>query len=55
MRPTALIPALCCIAALVLSFLCLFAGSKKNFMEDYHILTVRAPPSNPPPETIHIY
>ena len=40
MRPTALIPALLCVAALVLSFLCLFAGHKKNFMEDYHVLTL---------------
>ncbi|KAF2626820.1 hypothetical protein BU25DRAFT_72594 [Macroventuria anomochaeta] len=40
MRPTALIPALCCAAALVLSFLCLFAGHKKGFMEDYHLLTL---------------
>lgn len=40
MRPTALIPALCCTAALVLAFLCLFAGHKKDFMEDYHILTL---------------
>lgn len=40
MRPTAIIPALCCAVALVLSFLCLFAGHKKDFMEDYHLLTV---------------
>ncbi|KAF2739154.1 integral membrane protein-like protein [Polyplosphaeria fusca] len=40
MRPTALIPALCCVVALVLSFLCLFAGHKKGFMEDYHYLTL---------------
>ncbi|KAF2204173.1 hypothetical protein GQ43DRAFT_429181 [Delitschia confertaspora ATCC 74209] len=40
MRPLALIPALCCAAALVLSFLCLFAGHKKGFMEDYHLLTL---------------
>ncbi|KAF2270368.1 hypothetical protein CC78DRAFT_506893 [Lojkania enalia] len=40
MRPTAVIPALCCAVALVLSFLCLFAGHKKGFMEDYHMLTL---------------
>ncbi|KAF2705303.1 hypothetical protein K504DRAFT_388614 [Pleomassaria siparia CBS 279.74] len=40
MRPLAAIPLLCCIAALVLSFLCLFAGQKKNFMEDYNLLTL---------------
>ncbi|KAF2281178.1 integral membrane protein-like protein [Westerdykella ornata] len=40
MRPTAIVPTLCCIAALVLSFLCLFAGSKKGFMNDYQILTL---------------
>ncbi|KAF1999425.1 integral membrane protein-like protein [Amniculicola lignicola CBS 123094] len=40
MRPTALIPALICAAALILSFLCLFAGHKKNFLENYHMLTL---------------
>ncbi|KAF1975788.1 hypothetical protein BU23DRAFT_579007 [Bimuria novae-zelandiae CBS 107.79] len=40
MRPIALIPALLSAAALVLAFLCLFAGHKKNFMEDYHILSL---------------
>jgi hypothetical protein len=40
MRPTALIPVLCCTAALILSFLCLFAGHKASFMEDYHLMTV---------------
>jgi hypothetical protein len=40
MRLTALIPALCCAAALILSFLCLFAGHKANFMEDYSLLTL---------------
>jgi len=41
MRLTALVPVLCCIVALILSFLCLFAGHKQSFMEDYHLLTVR--------------
>lgn len=40
MRPTALIPALACIAALILSFLCLFAGHKEGFMEDYSLMTL---------------
>ena len=40
MRFTALIPALCCTVALILSFLCLFAGHKKGFMEDYHLVTL---------------
>lgn len=40
MRPTALIPALLSAAALVLAFLCLFAGHKKNFMEDYSLLSL---------------
>jgi len=40
MRPTALIPALCCAAALVLSLLCLFAGNKPDFMESYDLLTL---------------
>lgn len=40
MRPTALIPALCCTVALILSFLCLFAGHKRGFMENYHLLTL---------------
>ncbi|KAK0872226.1 hypothetical protein LTS02_001415 [Friedmanniomyces endolithicus] len=40
MRLPALIPVLLCAAALVLSFLCLFAGSKRGFMDDYSILTL---------------
>jgi hypothetical protein len=40
MRPTALIPALCSAAALILTFLCLFAGHKASFMEDYSLLTL---------------
>jgi len=40
MRPIALIPIACSIAAVILGFLCLFAGSKPNFMEDYHIVTL---------------
>lgn len=40
MRLTALLPALCCAAALILSFLCLFAGHKKSFLEDYSLLTL---------------
>lgn len=40
MRLSALLPVLCCTAALILSFLCLFAGHKKGFMEDYSLLTL---------------
>lgn len=40
MRLTALFPLACAIAAFILSMLCLFAGSKPNFMEDYAIVTV---------------
>jgi hypothetical protein len=40
MRPSALIPTLCCAAALILSFLCLFAGHKAGFMEGYHLVTL---------------
>jgi hypothetical protein len=40
MRLLALLPALCCTVALILSFLCLFAGHKNSFMEDYHLLTL---------------
>jgi general stress protein CsbA len=35
-----LIPVVLSAAALILTFLCLFAGSKKGFMEDYAIVTV---------------
>jgi hypothetical protein len=40
MRLSALIPTLCCAAALILSFLCLFAGHKAGFMEGYHLVTL---------------
>ncbi|OAL07154.1 integral membrane protein-like protein [Phaeosphaeriaceae sp. SRC1lsM3a] len=40
MRFSALVPALCCTVALILSFLCLFAGHKQSFMEDYHLVTL---------------
>ncbi|KAI9746211.1 MAG: hypothetical protein M1818_000892 [Claussenomyces sp. TS43310] len=39
-RLTALFPLACAITAFVLSMLCLFAGSKKGFMEEYHIVTL---------------
>jgi hypothetical protein len=51
MRPTALIPAVCCTVALILSFLCLFAGHKQSFMEDYHLLTVTTPRAHMPIST----
>ena len=40
MRSTALVSAVLCFVALILSFLCLFAGSKEGFMEDYAMITV---------------
>lgn len=40
MRFSALIPLACALAAFVLSMLCLFAGHKPGFMEEYHIITV---------------
>jgi len=41
MRPSALFPMACAIVGFVLSMLCLFAGHKAGFMEDYAIMTVR--------------
>ncbi|KAL9535518.1 hypothetical protein SMMN14_00318 [Sphaerulina musiva] len=40
MRLLALLPIALCITSLVLAFLCLFAGSRRGFMEDYAILTL---------------
>lgn len=40
MRISALFPLACAIVAFVLSMLCLFAGHKPGFMEDYHIVTL---------------
>lgn len=40
MRFLAIVPILCCTAALILSFLCLFAGHKPSFMTDYPIVTL---------------
>jgi hypothetical protein len=40
MRFSAIVPVLLSAAALVLTFLCLFAGSKQGFMEDYAVVTV---------------
>ncbi|PBP17103.1 hypothetical protein BUE80_DR011975 [Diplocarpon rosae] len=40
MRLTALFPLACAIVGFVLSMLCLFAGSKKGYLEDYHIVTL---------------
>ncbi|KAK5117689.1 hypothetical protein LTR62_005112 [Meristemomyces frigidus] len=39
-RLLALAPILLCAAALVLSLLCLFAGTNKTFLEDYSIVTL---------------
>ncbi|KAH0290672.1 hypothetical protein M436DRAFT_41631 [Aureobasidium namibiae CBS 147.97] len=40
LRPTALIPVIFGLAALVLTLLCIFAGSKPSFMQDYSIITL---------------
>lgn len=40
MRFLAAIPIVFCTTSFVLAFLCLFAGNRKGFMEDYAILTV---------------
>ncbi|CZT03737.1 hypothetical protein WAI453_009018 [Rhynchosporium graminicola] len=40
MRFSSLFPLACAIVGFVLSMLCLFAGSKKAFMEEYHIITL---------------
>lgn len=46
MRFSVIIPSICALAAFVLSILCLFAGSRYNFMQDFDIVTVglQAPP-----------
>ncbi|KAL1302492.1 hypothetical protein AAFC00_002882 [Neodothiora populina] len=40
MRSSAVVPLVLSIAAFILSMLCLFAGSKQGFMEDYAIVTL---------------
>jgi len=40
MRILAIVPILLTLAALIISFLCLFAGSKPNFMSGYEILSL---------------
>ena len=40
MRLSALFPLLCALAALILSFLCLFAGSTKSFLQNGELLTL---------------
>ncbi|RAL58086.1 hypothetical protein DID88_009699 [Monilinia fructigena] len=40
MQPLASIPMVCSIVTFVLAMLCLFAGNKPGFMEDYHIVTL---------------
>lgn len=40
MRLTALFPLLCTLVALILSLLCIFAGSRRGYIEDADILTV---------------
>jgi hypothetical protein len=41
LRPLALVPLAFAIVGFILSMLCLFAGNKPGFMEEYHIITVR--------------
>jgi len=41
MRPSALVPVLLGLVALVLALIALFAGSNKGFLEDYAVVTVR--------------
>lgn len=40
MRFTAILPLLCILASLVLSLLCLFAGSRQGFLEEVDLLTL---------------
>ncbi|KAF2753226.1 hypothetical protein EJ05DRAFT_445273 [Pseudovirgaria hyperparasitica] len=40
MRFQALVPVICSLVAFILSFLCLFAGNKPGFMEDYSLITI---------------
>jgi len=40
MRVSALLPLACSMVAFILGMLCLFAGHKPGFMEDYHIVSV---------------
>lgn len=48
MRPSAVGPILAALVAAVLAVLCLVAGHKPGFMEDYHVVTVSLnPPSYP--------
>ena len=44
MRFTAILPLLLTLGAFILGMLCLFAGSKPGFMENYDIVTVSLPP-----------
>lgn len=49
MRFTPLLPLLLTMSAFILGMLCLFAGNKPGFMEDYDIITVSTPchPNHP--------
>ncbi|KAL8721699.1 MAG: hypothetical protein Q9181_007649, partial [Wetmoreana brouardii] len=40
MRPTAIFPLLCTLVAFILSLLCIFAGSKRGYIEQGDILTL---------------
>lgn len=41
MRFTVLLPLACALTALTLSLPCVFAGSRPDYLDDAHILTVR--------------
>lgn len=41
MRWIALFPLACAIPSFILTILCLVAGSKQGYMEDYNVMTVR--------------
>ena len=47
MKFTALVPVVLSLVALILSFLCMFAGSKRSFMVHYPIVTVSKAPISP--------
>lgn len=40
MRPTAIIPLIFTLVAFILSLLCVFAGSKRGYLENANLLTV---------------
>ena len=53
MRLSGLIPLLFTLAAFILTMLCIFAGSSKNYLEGADMLTVPLPPPSPPTPQNH--